>query len=86
MNHNVLQYETVGFSERVPVHRWKKLMREPKPRKALNPNFFILCVMHLLIFHLNLQAPIPIRDGFIGWEFINENSAVAICFNDSCTI
>ncbi len=41
---NVLQYETVGFSERVPIHRWKKLERELKPRKPLNPNCFILCV------------------------------------------
>jgi len=29
MPHNVWQYETVGFSERVPIHRWKKFERAP---------------------------------------------------------
>jgi hypothetical protein len=49
MRHNVLQYETVGFSERVPIHRCKKLEREPNPRKPLNPNCFIFISGSLFI-------------------------------------
>ncbi len=55
MNANVLQYETVGFSEPVLIQRWRKLKREPKPRKPLNPNCFILCVGRMcfiyFVFH-----------------------------------
>ena len=55
MHGNVLQYETVGFSEPVLIQRWRKLKREPKPRKPLNPNCFILCVGRMcfiyFVFH-----------------------------------
>lgn len=59
----------------------KTLPREPKRRKPLNPNCFILYIIHLLFFHLNLQTPVPVRDGFIGREFTNGNFTVAIGFD-----